>query len=452
VANSWPLLPSKKAQNTIALPATEQKTPMTTTRKELGLLELVAISLGGMIGGGIFSILGVATELVGSGASLAIAGGGVLAMLAAYSYAQLARYYEDEGATYSFFKRTYPSSHFAASAIGWLVLAGYIATLALYAFTFASYLASLFPDQDPFVLRLMFSAAVLSTFTMLNIVSVKSTGRVEDVLVYSKLVALVIVTLVLFRSSNVSNALPVLESGIHLSSLFVVASITFVAFEGFQLAIHAYEEVEDPRKNVPRAIYASVSIATVLYVLIAEAALRAIPHQQLIAGKEYALAAGTSDILGSWGLGLVIAGALLATSSAISGTLFGASRLMAVIAADGYLPRRLAHRIHGHTPVDALVTLAGLAYVLVAAGGLELILEFGSLTFILVSFLMALANLRIRDKTESSLWMTLAACFGLGGAGVLLLYYQLTTDPFRLCVTATGYGIIALLAWLYARP
>lgn len=424
---------------------------MATRREDLGLLELIAIALGGMVGGGIFAILGVATELVGSAAVLAIGAGGVLALLAAYSYAKLATYFEDEGATYSFFKRTYPSSHFAASAVGWLVLFGYVATLALYAFTFASYLASQFPDQDPFVLRLVFSAAVFTVFTLLNIVSVKQTGRVEDVLVYSKLVVLVVVTLVLFLGSDLSSAGRMFESGINVPSLLVVASITFVAFEGFQLAIHAYEEVKEPRKNVPRAIYASVAIATVLYVLMAAGAMLAIPHEQLIKDKEYALAAGTSEVLGSWGLGLVVAGALLATSSAISGTLFGASRLMAVIADDGYLPRVFARRIHGHTPVWALVALAGLAYLLVATGGLVFILEFGSLTFILVSFLMALANLRIRDKTESSLLVALAALLGLGGAGVLLLHYQWTTDPFHLGVTLTLYVVITVLAWLYAR-
>jgi amino acid transporter len=419
-------------------------------RRDLGLIELISISLGGMIGGGIFSILGVATELAGSAAALAIAGGGVLALLAAYSYATLARYYEDAGATYSFFKRTYSHSPFAASAIGWLVLFGYIATLALYAFTFSSYLASLFPEVGVGVLRPLLSAGVLGGFTLLNIVSVKRMGQVEDILVSTKLVALTIVALVLYRSGDVANALPVFEADLELSGVFMVAAITFVAFEGFQLAIHAYDEVREPRKNVPRAIYASVAIAAVLYVLLAEGALMAIPHPLLIKDKEHALAAGTSAVLGSWGLGLVVAGALLATSSAISGTLFGASRLMAVIADDGYMPRWLAKRLNGYTPHWALVVLAGLSYVLVVVGGLELILEFGSLTFILVSFLMALANLRIRDKTGSSLWLTSAALAGLGCAGILICYYQFTTDPVHLAITVGLFVLIALSSFLYA--
>ena len=424
---------------------------MTRRHEALGLFELIAIALGGMIGGGIFAILGVATELVGDRAPLAIGCGGVLAMLAGYPYAKLARYYQDEGATYSFIKRTYTGMHFAASAIGWLVLFGYVSTLALYAFTFSAYLASLFPSQDLTSLRLAMSASVLVVFTLLNIVSVKKTGQVEDVLVYTKLVLLLVVMGVLFGGGRAPSDLPALGQDVPLSGLLVVAAITFVAFEGFQLAIHAYEEVREPAKNVPRAIYISIVIATLLYVLIAQGALFAIPQEQIIRDKEHALAAGAAEIIGPWGLGLVVASALLATSSAISGTLFGASRLMAVIADDGYLPRALAWRVHGHTPVWALVALATMAFIVVATGGLELILEFGSLTFILVSFLVALANLRVRDKTGASLPVALASLIGLGAGGVLIAHYQLTTDPFHFAVTLTLYGVITLLAWLYAR-
>ncbi len=136
----------------------------------------MAISLGGMIGGGIFSILGVAVEQLGNAAPIAISIGALLALLAAYSYAKLASFHEDEGATYSFFKRTYPESPSAAAAIGWLVVFGYIATLALYAFTFASYLQSLSPDTHSALLRPLFSAGVLTVFAFLNIVSVRVMG------------------------------------------------------------------------------------------------------------------------------------------------------------------------------------------------------------------------------------------------------------------------------------
>ncbi|TNF08028.1 MAG: amino acid permease, partial [Gammaproteobacteria bacterium] len=114
--------------------------------KTLGIPELIAIALGGMVGGGIFTVLGLSVAMVGPYTPIAICIGGVLAAMAAYSYIKLGVYYRDEGATYSFYKRTYPDSHFAASLIGWWVIFGYISTLALYAYTFASYAISGFAE------------------------------------------------------------------------------------------------------------------------------------------------------------------------------------------------------------------------------------------------------------------------------------------------------------------
>ncbi len=86
--------------------------------KTLGVPELIAIALGGMVGGGIFTILGISISMIGAFTPLAIILGGVIASLAAYSYVKLGVYYKDEGATYSFYKRTFPDSLFSASLIG----------------------------------------------------------------------------------------------------------------------------------------------------------------------------------------------------------------------------------------------------------------------------------------------------------------------------------------------
>lgn len=112
--------------------------------------------------------------------------------------------------------------------------------------------------------------------------------------------------------------------------------------------------------------------------------------------------------LGIGGGKLVITGALLATSSAISGTLFGASRQMTVIATDGYLPSFLAKR-RNHIPINSILTMSMLAFLLVLSGSLQLILEFGSITFLFVSLLMAFANFKIRHKTQSSFIITVIA-------------------------------------------
>ena len=172
--------------------------------------------------------------------------------------------------------------------------------------------------------------------------------------------------------------------------------------------------------------------------------------EDIIQNEEYALAAGAGDVIGSWGTNLVILGALLATSSAISGTVFGASRQMSVIAKDGYLPKILSRRIN-QIPVYAIISMAVCAFLLVLVGSLQLILEFGSVTFLLVSALMAYANHKVRDLTGSSSLITLLALVGLIFGTVLILYYEFTNQPQQLVFIGGLYVLLTLGSWLYSR-
>lgn len=419
--------------------------------KELGLGELIAVALGGMVGGGIFSILGVATEQIGNMTPIAILIGGVLALCAAYSYVKLALLYKDEGATYSFFKKTFPNQNLAASVIGWLIVFGYISTLALYAFTFSSYFCSQFPLLNNSIGQKSIAACILVIFGTVNLISVKGMGKLEDIMVYTKIIILLFISGLLAGKGEVQKLMPLMDSNTTLSGILIVSAITFVAYEGFQLVIHAYNEMDNPQRNIPRAIYTSIAIATMLYAGIAIAALSVIPKENLIADKEYALAAGAKLFLGDFGQFIVILGALLATSSAISGTLFGASRLMAVIANDGYLPKSLGNKFKIHIPYNAVIVMCILAYVLILTGGLQVILEFGSITFIIVSFLMALSNFKKRKETNSLLSLTVLAMLGLAVAGILILYFEITENQEQVFFILGIYVILGIGAFFYSR-
>lgn len=420
--------------------------------KALGLPELVAIALGGMVGGGIFTVLGISVSLIGVWTPLAIGLGALMALLAAYSYVKLGVYYRDEGATYGFFRRTYPSSPFAASLIGWWVIFGYVSTIALYAWTFASYAIGGLDLPDGIGARKALAIGVIACFTAINVWSVRGMGRIEDLMVYTKLAILVLISLVLLDHGTASWPTLAAETGpVGPLSIAIVTSLTFVAYEGFQLVINAVEEMDDPERKIPRAIYTALFLAALIYGILAFGALRAIPFQEIVLNREYALAAGAGGALGRPGVLLVVAGALLATSSAISGTVFGASRQLAVIAADGHAPAPLARR-RDRIPVNAILAMSGSACVLVLAGTLELILEFGSLTFLLVSLLMALANHRIRERTGSSPWLTSTAIVVLLSGTALILRYELRHRPEQVAFIAGLYALLTLGAWRYARP
>jgi amino acid transporter len=419
--------------------------------RPLGIFELIAIALGGMVGGGIFAILGISVEKIGNATPIAIFIGGLLALLAAYSYVKLALYYKDEGATYSFYKKTFTDSHFSACAIGWLITFGYISTLALYAFTFSSYVASVFPSENYGLYKNIVAGLILFFFATINLVSVKGMGKLEDIMVYLKLMLIFGISVLLADKGSVDNILPILNDGFSIMNIIIVASITFVAYEGFQLVIHATNEMRNPDKNIPRAIYTSIGLAMLIYVTLSIGALMAIPKAHLIADKEYALAAGSFEVLGIVGLFVVIFGAVLATASAINGTIFGASRLMAVIADDGYFPKILTKRIKVHIPKYSIIFMVLTSYIFILTGSLELIVKFGSITFLLVSLLMAYANFKIRKKTKTKGSIALLAIFGLGTATTSILYFEAMTDMKNLIYIFSVYILITVGAWMYSR-
>jgi amino acid transporter len=423
--------------------------------KNLGFKELLAIAIGGMVGGGIFTILGIAVSMVGALAPFAIALGGVVAWFAAYSYVKLGLYYKDEGATYAFFKRTYPTSHMAASFIGWYTIFGYISTLALYAYTFSSYAISGFDFAQNEPIRKLFAIGIISIFALINIWSVKGMGKIEDIMVYAKLSILLLISLALIYFAKVD--LHTFVTMIHqdfqstpFMNILMVSSVTFVAYEGFQLVINAVNEMENPNANIPKAIYSAIVLVALIYFIIALSAVLAIPTDDLIQNKESALATGAGVIMGDLGQNLVIFGAILATSSAINGTLFGSSRQMARIADDGYLPHIVSIR-KNHIPKFAIISMAMVASILIAMGGLRLILEFGSITFLLVSLLMSIANFKIRKATNSSLVITLISIIGLLMGTALILYYEFQTNPEQLLFIAVMYAVLTLGAWGYAH-
>ncbi|MEP6646011.1 MAG: APC family permease [Saprospiraceae bacterium] len=424
-------------------------------KKNLGLLELIAIAIGGMVGGGIFTILGISVSLIGNLTPIAIIVGGLIAVLAAYSYVKLGLYYKDEGATYSFYKKTYPTSPFSASGIGWLVIFGYISTLALYAFTFSSYAISASEFANNILIRKLISILVIAFFTFINVWSVKGMGKLEDIMVYSKLVALAAISffLIFYGDGNFVGFTEKLFADAEKASvlnILIVASVTFVAYEGFQLVINAVNEMSNPEKNIPRAIYSSIVIVIFIYVIISIGALFAIPIEDIIRNKEYALASGAGKVMGKIGNNLVILGAILATSSAISGTLFGSSRQMSIIASDGNFPQFLEKR-NKNIPRNAIITMATIASILVLIGGLQLILEFGSITFLLVSLLMAIANFKIRKQTNSSSVVTIISILGLSMGGVLILYYEFNNNWEQMVSILVLYIILTASAWFYSR-
>ncbi len=416
--------------------------------RELGALELVAIGVGGMIGGGIFSVLGLAVEIAGHGAWIAFLLGGLVALGAGYSYCRLALAYPVDGASFTYLARAFPSRRGIAAVTGWTVIVGYVGTLALYAFTFGAYGAALLagPTRDA-LLRPLLSIGVLAFFMIVNLRGVRASGVSEDLIVYAKVVVLAIFAAAGFAHFNGRRILPLFDHG--LASVFVAGATVFVAYEGFQLINSAVEETRDPARTVPIGIYGAIATVTTIYVLLALTSLGTLGADGLIAAREYALAEAARPVLGRAGEVLVALAALLATSSAINATIFGAARLMARMAEEGMMPAPLRHRSHRGVPDRSVALLALAGGVLAITGGLDLITSFSSLTFLLVSATVAVANGRLRAATGARMSIVAASLVLMATTITLVVIHMLRDEPTALAAILALYGVTALAALAY---
>lgn len=409
-------------------------------QKSLGLIELIAMGVGGMIGGGIFSVLGLAVGVTGHAAPVAFLVGALIALAGGYSYVRLALTFRNDGASFTYLECAYPRQPNIASITGWTVIIGYVGTLALYAFTFGAYGAELLGQGKEPALRMALSAAVLIFFLIVNLKSALTSGRTEDLIVYAKILLLGVFAVAGLSTLSTDRLTPVFDQGV--SSVFMAGALIFVAYEGFQLITNAVHETHHPDRNIPLSIYGSIIITSLIYITLAIVAIGNLSVADLINAQEYALAAAAKPVLGKAGTILVGVAALLATSSAINATVFGAARMMAEMASEHRMPHVLARRNRADVPWAANVTLIMMALVFTMVGGLEVIAAFSSLTFLLVSIGVSLANLRLQAQTHCKVWLVILGLCLMTLTVVLLVVFLWRDKPDTLISIVGIYGAV----------
>ncbi len=414
---------------------------------KIGFWGAVAIGIGGMVGGGIFAVLGLSVELARGAAPIAFALAGMVALLTARSYARLSVAYPSQGGTVTFLYQAFGPGLFTGTA-NVLLWISYIVMLALYAHAFGSYGALLFPAAH----RVFWTHALISTvivaITVLNLLSVKVIGAAERWIVAVKIailavfVGLGVIGMDTHRlaPSEWAPWLPVVAGGM----------IIFVAYEGFELIANAAEDVRDPARTLPRAFYACVGFVIALYLAVAMVTLGNLSIHGIIAAQDYALAEAARPFLGSAGYLVITIAALLSTTSAINATLYGAARLSYTIARDGELPKFLERRLWGR-PAEGLLVTAVLTLALANGFDLSNISTMGSTGFLLIFAAVNVAQARLAAQAGGRAWLAwtgAGAC--LAALGCLLVETALK-HPAQLTVLAVMLGLALGIEWSYRR-
>ncbi|MGB7755844.1 MAG: APC family permease [Salinisphaera sp.] len=413
----------------------------------VGLWGAVAIGVGGMVGGGIFAVLGEAMALSHGATPVAFLVGGVIALITALAYARLSVAYPSRGGTVAFIDAAF-GNNLLSGSLNLMLWLSYLVTIALYATAFASYAGTFFgPGRGALLVHALISLAIVLP-TVINLVSASLVSRSETAVVALKIVLLAIV--IVFSASYVeaSRLAPV-----HWGSALSVVSagmIIFVAYEGFELIANSAEDIRDPARNLPRAFLIAVLSVVALYVLIAVIAVGTVPEAQVLAVRDYVLAVAAEPALGRAGFVLVSLAAVLATLSAINATLYGNARLGYVLARDGVLPSRFDAERHG-LPMTGVLATASLSLVLANLIDLTDIAIIGSASFLLVFALVNAAAWRLAPQIHGSRVLHGLGVLLCGTALIVLIGHTWRSNPTGVAVFAGFVVVSGLFELVYGR-
>ena len=418
-----------------------------SSQRSIGYLSAVSIGIGGMVGGGIFAVLGLAVELGQGGTPVAFLLAGIVALLTSYSYAKLSVRYPSEGGTVEFLNQAFGSG-LITGGLNVLLWLSYVVMLSLYAYAFGSYGATFFPDSIQSVSRHILTSSIIIALTVVNIIGAKIVGKAEQWIVGFKLAILLTFIGVGLWSMRSQPFQPTLGS--NPFQLVAAGMIIFVAYEGFELIANTAKDVKAPEKTLPRAYYSAVFFVILLYVLIALVTVENVSADKIVQAKDYALAVAAIPFLGNTGFILIAVAALLSTTSAINATLYGASRVSYIIAKDGELPELLEKKIWNR-PVEGLLITSVLTLIVANVFDLSSISIMGSAGFLLIFAAVNASNTHLYQKTKSIRLISITGVIVCAVALFTLIWYTLNNYPKDIFILLFMLGFAFAIEAIYRK-
>ena len=418
---------------------------------KIGLKEAISIGIGGMVGGGIFAVLGLAVSLAKGGTPVAFLFAGILALITSYSYVKLSTAYPDRGGTVKFINQGFGRNIFSGG-INNLLWVSYIIMLSLYASAFGSYAPNLFEiTQSKTIDFHLYTSAIIILATAINYYSIAVVGKIESYAVVIKLVILIAFICIgaygLVGNPNIEQLqIANWESPI---KLFAGGMVIFVAYEGFELIANAAPDIEDPVKNIPRAYYYSVLFVILLYIIIATVTIGSLDFKDIATAQDYVLAEAAKPMLGQVGFSIITIAALISTFSAINASLLGGSRVNYEIAEDDELPHHLTGKLWNQ-PIGLIITVVA---TLIVSNILQLesISTAGSVGFLLIFAIVNFVGFKLAKNIKGNKIIPIMGFLLCLIAIVVLIDQQYAANSTGVIVALSTIIVCFILEWVYKK-
>lgn len=423
----------------------EIKSSKTTVEKKITLIGAISIGIGAMVGGGIFSVLGLSVTISKGATPIAFLIAGILALFTSYSYAKLSLVFPNKGGTVTFLNKGLKSQLIAGSFNN-LLWISYIIMLSLYASTFAFYMPNLYTITGDRDLDFhIYASAIVLLAMLINYGSIAMIGKIEIVAMFVKLSILVgfVVVGILGVSGNQNLAQLGVSHWAEPFAIFSGGMMIFLSYEGFELIANASSNLEKPEVNIARAYYISVIFTILLYLGLSVVTVGSLSFADIALTKNYVLAEAAKPMLGNLGFSIVSIAALVAAFSALTASLFGSTRVNQVIAEDKELPSFFLHEYRSK-PIGLLFTSL-ITLVLVNILKLESISTAGSVGFLVIFCVVNFIGFRLSDQIKAKKFIPLLGSVLCAIATLILLSKELQRDRLSV-VIAVGIIVFCFVA------
>jgi amino acid transporter len=404
---------------------------VSATAKTMTVRQAAFIGVGAMVGAGIFSLLGAAGEVAGAAVwvSFLIAGG--IAMLQGYSFAKFGSTYPSAGGMLEYVARGFGQGHVSA-VTAWLVYWANIIVTAMVAVSFGSYASSMFAGENATWAK-VFAVLVVVAMTVVNVVGSHVVARVQTAIVF-----VVVGILGFFAIVTLANIDPSLLAPSHypgVSDIVSSVALTFFAFLGFGVVTFTAKDLADPSRQLPRAMFLALGIATVVYVAIAFGVFGTLTVDKVISSGATAIAVAAQPVLGRAGFWLMSVTALFATAGATNAGLYPAPGLTEHLASTGQFPPLMGRRLGGRASLGLLIA-SGTIGVMVIGFDLSAIASIGSAIALMIFAFVTAAHLRVYRDTGAKAWVLVLALAVIVITLTTFIFTTLVHEPASIAAIA----------------
>ncbi len=390
-------------------------------QKKISLIGAISMAVGTMIGASIFSIFGVGAEIAKQNLPETFVLSALYALAVAYTYMKFGKKIVSNAGPIAFVLKGFGDTVVTGS-LSVLMWLSYVVSISLFAKGFAGYFVPLVGlSATPLSIGITV-ALVISFFTVLNFFGSKAIGKAEFYIVLIKLSILGV--FIVFGLFTIKPGLiaPSFDTS-HVSGMIHASVIFFLSYMGFGLVTNMSENMENPRKNVPRAIIISIIIVSIVYVLVALVAVGNLPLKQLIASQDNALAVAAKPFIGNFGFMLISIGALFSISSALNATLYGGANTAYSFAKEGELPEFFERKEWFGTREGLYIT-AGLGILFALLFNIGGVAAITSSVFTVIYIFVMISHLKLIKEIGGSKLFVSFNLILVSFVFLLLLYFQ----------------------------